>query len=449
MTKKLLQDVVKKQNTAHIKKEIPSFDSKGGEIHKIKNHFSEKEKTKKEEDRLKEIDFLYARKNQGFINDPNKKNSSFSMWIIAFFAIIFLFFAVSFVFSSVKININPKTSSFSVNKNITAFKNASNENLSFELMSLSDTVSVSLEGKEEQEVLIEARGEVVIYNNFSTSSQPLLIDTRLEATNGKIYKTTERVVVPGMKDGKPGSVKVGIYATEAGEEYNSAPLDFKILGFKGTSKYDKIYARSVGDIAGGMKGKVLQVSEEEKTQSVQNLRNDLEKSLFKKATDNIPSGFVLFKDSVYLDIEKEEYKIEGNKMVVTLRGFVSGVVFNEKRITDSILENTDFQGEEVFISNLRDLKFNFNPSLDWSLFKSDLNTLSKISFDISGEGNIVYLLDEKAFISDLKGKKKKDFSNILLNYNSINSANVSFKPMWKNNFPDKTKDIKLIINYPQ
>ena len=100
MTKKLLQDVVKKQNTVHIKKEIPSFDSKGGEIHKIKNHFSEKEKTKKEEDRLKEIDFLYARRNQGFINDPNKKNSSFSMWIIAFFAIIFLFFAVSFVFSS-------------------------------------------------------------------------------------------------------------------------------------------------------------------------------------------------------------------------------------------------------------------------------------------------------------------------------------------------------------
>lgn len=449
MPKKLLQDVVKKQNTINTKKEIHSFDSRGSEIHKIKNHSSEKEKIKKEEDRLKEIDFLYARRNQGFINDPNKKNSNFSMWIVAFFAVLFLFFAISFVFSSVKININPKTNNYSLNKNISAFKNASNENLSFELMSLSDTASISLEGKEEKEVLIEARGEVVIYNNFSNSSQPLLIDTRLEATNGKIYKTTERVVVPGMKDGKPGSVKVGIYASEPGEEYNSGPLDFKVFGFKGTPKYEKFYARSVGDVTGGMKGRVLQVSEEEKLQSVQKLKTDLEQSLFKKATDNIPSGFVLFKDSVFIDIGKEEYKLEGNKMIVSLTGSVFGVVFNEKRLTDSILDTTEFSEKDVFISNLRDLRFSFNPAIDWSIIKNDLNTLSKVDFTINGEAKIIYLLDEKAFISDLKGKKKKDFNNILLNYSSINSANVSFKPAWKNKFPDKTKDIKLIINYPQ
>ena len=46
------------------------------------------------------------------------------------------------------------------------------------------------------------------------------------------------------KDGKPGSVEVGIYGSSAGPEYNSIPIDFKIFGFKNTPKYAKIYARS-------------------------------------------------------------------------------------------------------------------------------------------------------------------------------------------------------------
>jgi hypothetical protein len=448
MTKKLLQDVVKKQNTMHPKKEIHSFDSKGSEIHKIKNHSSEKEKIKREEDRLKEIDFLYARRNQGFINDPNKKSSNFSMWIVAFFAVIFLFFSISFVFSSVKITVNPKSQNLFLDKQIKALKNSNNENLSFELVSIEDSLSVSLEGKEEKDVLIEARGKVVVYNNFSTASQPLLIDTRLESPDGKIYKTDKRVVVPGMKDGKPGSVEVGIYASEPGEEYNSTPLDFKIFGFKGTSKYDKFYARSVGNIEGGMKGRVLQVSDEEKNKSIENLRGELEKSLFKKAIDTIPSGFVLFPGSSFYDIQKEDYSIDGNKMKVSVKGSFYGIVFNEKKITDFILKNTEFENKNVFISNLRELNFSFISDINWSLLGEDISSLSQLDFSVSGDLKVVYNLDTKKFTEDLLGKKKKDFNFVLTNHEAVSSANVSFKPAWKRTFPEKSKDIKIEINYP-
>src|SRR3989344_6062534 len=90
-----------------------------------------------------------------------------------------------------------------------------------------------------KDVIEKAKGTVLIYNNFSSVPQRLDIDTRLEGSNGKIYKTVKKIVVPGMRSSAPGSVEVGIYAAAGGEEYNSGPLDFTIFGFKGTPKYSK------------------------------------------------------------------------------------------------------------------------------------------------------------------------------------------------------------------
>jgi hypothetical protein len=443
--KKLLQDVVKKNNLNQNKHSSVVFKKEEKETISGNPSLKNINESKKENNRLKEIDFLYARKNQGY---KNTKNTNYGMWTLAFFAVLFLLFSFSFVFSSVKITINPKIEDTFINKDITAFKNSDSDALVFDLMSLSEEVTVSLEGKEEVEVLIPAKGNVVIYNTLN-SSQPLLIDTRLEGSNGKIYKTVERVVVPSAtKDGKPGSVKVGIYATESGEEYNSGPLDFKIFGFKGTPKYEKIYARSSDPVSGGMKGRVLQVSEEEKIATINKLKTDLEQKLFKKATDNIPLGFILFKDSVFLDIGKEDFKLNGNKMSVSIKGSLYGFVFSENKIIDFILKNENMSSKDFFISNIRDLSFSFVSVIDWANLANDVNSLSKIDFNISGDAKIVSKINEKEFKNDLLGMKKKDFNSVLSNYPGVNSANVSFKPVWKKTFPDKIQDIKLEINYP-
>ena len=69
---------------------------------------------------------------------------------------------------------------------------------------------------------------------------------------------------------------MGIYAAGAGEEYNSTPLDFEILVFKGTPKYSKFYARSKGDITGGFKGKSPVVSSLNKITVISELKATLE-----------------------------------------------------------------------------------------------------------------------------------------------------------------------------
>ena len=46
-------------------------------------------------------------------------------------------------------------------------------------------------------------------------------------------------------------------------------------------------------------------------------------------------------------------------------------------------------------------------------------------------------------------KKKSDFNQVLAQYQSIDSAVLVLRPFWKTSFPNKSKSIQVIVNYPQ
>ena len=93
----------------------------------------------------------------------------------------------------------------------------------------------------------KATGEVVIYNNFSSSPQTLVATTRLVSSDGKIYRLNNSITVPGAEapGGKitPSSIRASISADKPGEAYNLSPgVKFRIPGFEGSPKYDGFYA---------------------------------------------------------------------------------------------------------------------------------------------------------------------------------------------------------------
>jgi len=380
------------------------------------------------------------------------KRSGYTLWFVAIISIIFFIFSISYLFLKVVVTVNPKTQDVVLNENLTASKGASAGALSFDLIVISGEENKMLETTLKKDVSEKAKGVVLIYNTFSSKTQRLDIDTRLEGSNGKIYKTVNTVVVPGMKGNTPGSIEVGIYAAEAGEEYNSGPLDFTIFGFKGTPKYSKFYARSKGEITGGFKGKASIISDTEKLATINDLKTTLKEKLFKKAVDQIPSGFILFKDAVYLDIDDKNIDLTSSKdsmLPIVLEGTLYGLLFDEQKLSKKIAENSinQYDGSDLYMTNIRDLTFSLiSPANKDNISFADVN---QISFNLSGATKIVWKLDESKLIADLFGKSKKDFKQILLQYPNIDSANLSISPFWRRSLPDKIKDIKVIVNYPK
>lgn len=386
------------------------------------------------------------------INDTNvgKGRSRYGLWIVALVSVGFLVFSISFLFTRAKVSINPKIQDISLNENLSAVKDSADENsIPFDLVVLDGVESKTIPPGEEKEVVIPAKGRVIIYNNFSTAPQALAIDTRLEGSNGKIYKTETKLSVPGKnKDGTPGSIEVAIYASEAGAEYNSVPLDFTILGFKGTPKYSKFYARSKGEITGGFKGKSSVLSDSEKAKLTSELKTALEAKLAKRATDQLPAGFVLFGGATTLDTSGDNvtFATKDNITTASLNGTLSGFLFEEKKLTKKIAESVipKYDGSEIYIPNIQNLKFSLAGGETVSFAEAQ-----NISFNLSGLVTLVWRVDNEKIVADLVGRKKKDFDQVLSQYQNIESAELSLSPFWKMSFPEKNKDIQVLVNYPQ
>ena len=392
---------------------------------------------------------ISPRKDRGQIKTENKNRPHrHIIWIVAIVAVVFLLFALSYFFSKAVVTVSPKVQDAILNENLSANKDSSANILPFDLVVISGEESMIIKAAEVKDLAEKAKGSVIIYNTFGLSLQRLDTDTRLEGSNGKIYKTETKTVVPGMaKDGTPGSVEVKIYGAEAGAEYNSAPLDFKIFGFKGTPKYSKFYARSKGNITGGFKGKTSAIPSAKKEIVVNDMRALLEAKLLKKATDLIPEGFVLFKDAIFLNIDEEsfDYSLGGEQVPVSIKGTFFGFLFEEKELAKKIAKAAiaDYDESDIFISNIRDLTFTF-------LNREGIsgNDVENISFNLAGKPKVVWKFDDNKLKSDIAGKSKQDFYQILSQYPNVLSADVVLRPLWKRSFPDDQDDIKIIVNYP-
>ncbi|MEJ0002270.1 MAG: hypothetical protein WDN09_03845 [bacterium] len=377
--------------------------------------------------------------------EPGGKSRN-SLWFVALVSALFLFFAVSFLFTSATVTIHPKQKDVPLNETVTAIKDSNTDTLPFDLTVISgeETAVLPAGSTTATPISESATGTVVIYNAYSAAAQRLDINTRLEGSNGKLYKTVKQVTVPGMKGSTPGSVTVDIYAAEPGEGYNSGPLDFKIFGFKGSPKYAKFYARSSGDIAGGLVGTQTAVTGDASGgQTLASLKAKLEDELFAKISGQIPAGFVLFKDAVVLTLNDvvTDTTSSNSQASVTIKGTLYGFLFNEAKLTKKVLEGAvpDFDANPVRISNLKDLDFSI-PGKD----ALDFSNVSTIVFNLSGTPHLVWDVDTAKLAADVAGKKKKDFNSVLGQYPNIDTASVVIRPVWKFSFPTDAADIKIV-----
>lgn len=452
MAKKFLEDMiqVKKQLDVKVEKEKPVIS---GLPDKKQNENSIPPKTEKKISKSSSQDYLKNSKayfdKDGYreVVEPATTNNSYFLWFLVILIVVFSFFSISAKWSTANITISPKIEKFSLENSLLAKKDLSQieNDLSYQLIIVDDTQTKIVEAKGEKEVKEKAKGEIVLYNAFSTSPQKLNIDTRLIGSNNKIYKTAQAITIPGMTGSNFGSVTVEIYAEKEGEEYNSEPLDFQIFGFKGTSKFDKIYGRSKGPITGGFLGNQKIVDEETYKQGSEELKNSLEIRLLEKALDQIPNEYILFRDATFYKIDSKVTNNSSsvNEAEISAYGTLYGFLFNKKNLETYLLENKFADKKDnYYISNLKDLVFEIK---DENL---EVDKVTEIEFNLKGEINAPHKVNENNIIQSLAGKSKKEFTNILSSFESVNEANLSIKPIWQTKIPKEIKKIKLKVNYP-
>jgi hypothetical protein len=401
----------------------------------------------------KDIDMSFRRSfEQVNVKDSTPNNPRHLLWFIAIASVILLFFVLSYFFSGATIHVSPKSATVPLDDIVfTATKATTDDNLGFEVMAIKGQETKTAQATVEQTASQKASGQVIVYNDFSTSSQKLITGTRFETADGKIFKIGSAITIPGQKivNGKvtPGSVEATVTAAEAGDSYNIALSDFTIPGFKGSPKYQKIYARSKTVMSGGSLGAVHILPEADANKIREELTITLKTKLLTQAKAQVPEGYMFFDGTVFMTTENASGPVSGKDVNVSVveSGTLRAFIFKRDTLTKEIAKNgiREYDNLPVSISNF--------DALTLSLKDHDLinpNDVKSISFSFSGTAQTVWDVDQKVLIADLISIKKKEFDTVLKKYPSIEKATLSVKPFWKLHLPDDTSKIKIVINQP-
>lgn len=388
-------------------------------------------------------------------NIPPHKESRLGLWVSLAVFIIALGFGLSALFVSAEVSVTPKIKTIPINAPLTASKDRPSGEFGYQVVSVSASLEKTVPAGASQKVDKKASGTIVIYNNASDEPQKLIANTRFETTDGKVFRISAPVSIPGRKteNGKkvPGSVEAVVTADQPGESYNINLTDFTIPGLKGDPRYTTLYARSKTVMSGGFSGemKVVEASLEKSTQA--ELETALKVKLKNDIISQIPVDFILFADGVSYDIQAISQKNtdKTDEASLELKGSAHAVIFDKallsKAIVDLYKDLVNTAGQTLSVTNLSNLTFILSAHN-----KISQTMTTPITFTLTGDATFEWLFDESMLKNDLLGIKKTDMSSLLqAKYPSIESAKVKIRPVWKRSFPVDPTEVIIIKSTPQ
>lgn len=294
----------------------------------------------------------------------------------------------------------------------------------------------------------KAEGLLTIYNNHSAQSQTLVAETRFMSSDGKLFRSTERVVIPGRtQDGGrfiPGEGSVIVRAVESGEDYNlDKNTKFSIPGLQGTAMYTSIHAENNEPITGGFMGSFKKVTEKDVKEAKEFIMLEIINETEKDINDS-SEGFIFEEELVDIIITEESISPEigerNDDFTYSLKAEVRVSSFKESDLI-KFLEGFFFsrikEEKDVFINKL------YKESLTFT-YKPEIKINRSNNFDISVQSSVFYypsIIDE-LIKKKISGKKINEARIIFSDYEEIEKMEINSWPSWIKKIPN-TKRIKI------
>jgi len=360
-------------------------------------------------------------------------------------------FVLYFILPKAEVVINPKKEDISLETEITADKNIDsidleNNKIPAQIFQVETDDSRTFPTTGEKEVEEKAKGTIVVYNQYSSSEQALVKTTRFLSENGKIFRLTATVVIPGatIDEGKiiPSSKEVIVEADEAGEAYNIGPSKFTIPGFEGTAKYTGFYGQSSEPMRGGAKGLMKVATKEDVEGAIQIVSAELKNKVSDEFKQKIPKELKMLDSSQVLEVTESDSTLNagepGKEFTVTVKVKAWGLAFKEDDVFSLIKDNINdkISQDKILISST--IKVNYKN------IKTD-SANGRTDFTAQAQAKTAWNIDEDLLKKDLAGKDEIEVRKYLSSLAEIETAKVIFWPFWVKRIPANKDKIKIVI----
>jgi len=386
------------------------------------------------------------------ISSPHFKGKKYWEMVGGILAILILAFLFCyFTLSKAEIEIWPETESLTFETKATIDREGENVDVSNKVIPGKTIVvekTVSEEFPSSGEILKEKKAEGIIrvYNAYSTSSQALVSNTRFISAEGKLFRSLEKVTIPGGKyeGGKlvPGELDVKVVADQSGPEYNITATTFSIPGFAGTAKYTKFYGRSSENMAGGLREKVPQVTQDDLYLAQKTLEERALKESDTALKEKISSDplLVLLKEAQASEILETfslaRPKEELEKFNFQVKAKSEALVFNTKDIENFI--------KDFILSQIPESKKLHQESLKTNYLPETINLKTgKIILSLKAEAKIYSDINQTDLKRNLGRKSLAEAKIFLENQPHVTKTQVRFWPFWVKKVPEDADKIEI------
>lgn len=399
-------------------------------------------------------DETYEDDTEGTIPVINgNKRSRGNLYLGIFLAMVIIAggLGISALTGGAEITIYPKVRELNVNAEFTAYSEMKPGELAYEIMTLDASGERQVKASGQETITKQATGEIEI-SKSTPGAERLIKNTRFATADGLVFRIQESVVVPGAvngTDGKsvPGVIRAQVFADEAGEKYN-IPVNtaLNVPGFKEggyTDLFNAISAKNTAAFVDGFNGPKFIINEAELSTARQSLQLELRNALLAKIKAESPADFTSFADSIAITYNPLPPTQYGDDLVTIKEQAVLQIpLFKKEDFAKFIAKETivGYEDEPVRIDNLENLTFAY---VSATTSQSNIANEPSLTFKIAGVPKIVWTFDGERMKTELLGKEKTAFTQVMGNYTGIERGEVEVRPFWKRSFPTTLGDIVI------
>jgi hypothetical protein len=401
------------------------------------NHNTERKKIFEEEKEHKSIKNIFS-----FEKIPIKTISALIVSCLVFYVAIA-------ILPKANLNIITKKVEWTYNDSIITKTSAKidfkNFIISNQVFNQENSLVMEFSATGKRQVKDKASGIMTIFNSFDSSPQALVKDTRFLSPEGKLFRLTETITVPGAKvsDGKiiPSSIDASVVADEAGEDYNIGPVKlFSIPGFKGGPRYDAFYGESKDSMTGGFVGEISYPTSSDISIASKKIKETLESNLKIDLYSQIPNDFKILEGASSFTVLKQDVLKEvdeNNKFSIAGEGRLTIIAFKEADLMDVLSRNAEEKNEDLY--QLKDY------DLEYGIARMDVDS-GRLSFPIDFKSTLSYKIDIEKLKTEIIGKSDVDLRKAIFSLPGLDTANVSLWPFWVKKVPEKINKINIVID---
>jgi len=294
----------------------------------------------------------------------------------------------------------------------------------------------------------KAVGKITIYNECSTGSQTLVVNTRFLSKEGKIFRIKKAVKIAGFTKPEdkiiPGSVTVDVVAEGSGENYNINSTSFTIprLQELNSWKFSCLYARSEQAMSGGVDREVLYFSDSDYLTAKEKLVKIAKEKNEKESSDKSSDKYVLLENLE----QNEEVKIEDDIKVGDIVDSFQMTVLVKTTALFATKDDLDNLIDEKISSDLSDDIELVEGSRKWEVGEINKDENGKMSIPVSVSQNSIAKIDIDKIKNEIAGKNELELRKYFVNIKGIKATDVGFWPFWVKSIPSSLDKINITID---